>query len=153
MVQTLKFFMSLIFDNVIPWSCRKPTCAIIHHLLLRCLQANSQLETRNVSKGSEAGRGCDVAVYSVTETCFPLHTPPYRLIAFWLKPGNNAIQTVRSYSDELALQTSSLPSSVCLLPPPPISRIHPSCLRALLSFRIAVMWGEVHRETEKRVFY
>lgn len=147
----LKFFISLSFDNILPRPCRKPTCAIIHHLLLK--EANSQLETRDISKESEAGRGCDVAVYSVTETCFPLHTPPYRLIAFWLQPGDNAIQTVRSYSDELALQTSSLPSLVCLLPPPPISQIHPSCLRALLSFRIAVMWGEVHRETEQRVFY
>lgn len=74
----------------------------------------------NISEECEAGYGCDAAVYSATETCFPLHTPPYHLIAFWLQPGNDVIQTVRSYSDELAsaVITAFLALSASFLPSP-----------------------------------
>ena len=34
----------------------------------------------------------------------------------------------------------------------PAPRIHPSCRWKLISSRIAVIWGEFHSETEKRVF-
>lgn len=43
---------------------------------------------------------------------------------------------------------SSLHSSLCLLLPLPCPTIHPSCLWMLISFRMAVVWGGIHNETE-----